>query len=246
MADKPKRKLALRANIWTLRLARQWTRVALLIVGIYVSLPFVAPTLMKLGLEGPARVIYTIYSPFCHQFAFRSFFLYGEQPVYPRANTGMDVTPYEAYVSEIEDFEGIDLYGFDVPFMMASRGFVGNERMGYKVTLCERDISIYIAIFIATLLYNIPYVRKRVRPAPLWLYVILGLGPIGIDGFSQLLSYPPFELWPTRETLPIFRVLTGGIFGFMTAWLGLPYIELSMRDTRRQLEHKLRQAGILA
>ncbi|PJF38116.1 MAG: hypothetical protein CUN55_18645, partial [Phototrophicales bacterium] len=95
MADKPKRKLALRANIWTLRLARQWTRVALLIVGIYVSLPFVAPTLMKLGLEGPARVIYTIYSPFCHQFAFRSFFLYGEQPVYPRANTGMDVTPYE-------------------------------------------------------------------------------------------------------------------------------------------------------
>ena len=64
-------------------------------------------------------------------------------------------------------------------------------------------------------------------------------GPVGLDGFSQLLSYPPFEFWPPRETLPIFRILTGGLFGLMSAWLGFPYIERSMQDLREALEESL-------
>ena len=68
----------LRSNIWLLKLSRRWLRVALVLIGLYAGLPWVAPTLMHFGLEGPAHLLYFAYGPFCHQFAFRSFFLFGD------------------------------------------------------------------------------------------------------------------------------------------------------------------------
>ena len=235
---------AVRVNIWMLKLSRHWLHVVLVILGIYISLPWVAPTLMKIGLTGPADVIYTLYSPFCHQFAFRSFFLYGEQPVYPRTVSDTDWTPYEEYIQDVPEFENIvdPVNTFTVDYQLTSRFFKGNNQMGYKTTLCERDIMIYTMLFVGGLIYS--RLRWRLRPVPIWLYIILGLGPIGIDGFSQLLSYPPFEFWAVRETEPAFRVLTGALFGLMNAWLVFPYLERSMQETRAQLETKLRQAGI--
>ena len=47
-----------------------------------------------------------------------------------------------------------------------------------------------------------------------------------------------------RETLPMFRVLTGATFGFMNAWLGFPYLQMSFDETRRELEDKFRRANI--
>ena len=75
---------SIRLNRAVLWLARHWVRVMLVAVGLYAGLPWAAPTLMKLGLTGPAELIYKIYIPMCHQFAFRSVFLYGDQPFYPR------------------------------------------------------------------------------------------------------------------------------------------------------------------
>ncbi len=248
-----KKSLALRLNILTLRLSRHWLRVALVILGIYITLPFAAPTLMKLGLTGPARAIYFIYGPFCHQFAFRSFFLFGEQPAYPRYNTGSELRDYESYIINLPEFSpetihpfgGMvgDIYAFTPGFQLESRDFLGNEQMGYKLTLCERDIAIYIAIFLGGVGFS--RVRRRLRPAPLLLYLILGLLPIALDGLSQMLGYPPFNLWPPRETLPIFRVLTGTLFGLMNAWLGFPYLERSMAETRYEIESKLARRGIV-
>jgi uncharacterized membrane protein len=114
--------------------------------------------------------------------------------------------------------------------------------MGYKTTLCERDIAIYSALFFGGLAFT--QVRRRLRPIPIWLYVLLGIAPIGIDGLSQLLGNAPFNLWPPRETLPIFRVVTGALFGLANVWLGFPYLELSMRETRDQILAKLARAGI--
>lgn len=252
----------LRANLALLAISRRWLGIATVAIGIYVALPFAAPTLMHLGLRGPGEAIYTLYSPFCHQFGFRSFFLFGEQSVYPRANTGTDLRPFEDYAvndpyfrERFADYANISpadisrpmLDPFTVPLQFASRDFRGNETMGYKVTLCERDIFIYLAVFAGAILFR--FVRRRLRPVPLLIYVILGLGPIGIDGFSQLLGYPPFSdwfnLWPARETLPIFRVVTGTLFGLMNAWLGFPYLEMSFNETRQQIESKLRAAAYL-
>jgi hypothetical protein len=33
--------------------------------------------------------------------------------------------------------------------------------------------------------------------------------------------------------MPLFRVLTGALFGFMTAWFAYPAIEESMAETRQ-------------
>ena len=94
------------------------------------------------------------------------------------------------------------------------------------------------------MIYSIPPIRRRLRPIPLWIYVIAGLGPIGLDGFSQLLSYYPFALWAVRETAPFFRVATGAVFGLMTAWLIFPYLERSFWDTKRELINNLYEQGI--
>ncbi len=185
---------ALRLNIWLLKLSRHWLRVALIIIGIYATLPWVAPTLMHFGLTEPAHVLYFMYGPFCHQFAFRSFFLYGDQIAYPRAISGTTLTPYETYVMQSPEFDqalsnwvgqpgrstfqSVDqfdpyLWTYDLQF--ASKDFFGDPQMGYKLTLCERDIAIYTMLFVGGLIYSIPVVRRRLRPIPIWLYVILGV-----------------------------------------------------------------------
>ncbi|MGB1289336.1 MAG: DUF2085 domain-containing protein, partial [Aggregatilineales bacterium] len=110
-------------------------------------------------------------------------------------------------------------------------------------TLCARDVAIYLAVFVGGLIYAIPAVRKRLRPIPLWLWAIIGVGPIAIDGFSQLLSYEPFQFWEVRETAPFFRVATGAFFGIMNAWLGFPHLNAAMRDTQLEVEAKLAKAG---
>lgn len=241
-STREKKSFGLRLNLWMLTLTRNWLKIALVIIGLYASLPFAAPTLMRLGATGPANVLYTLYSPMCHQFAFRSIFLYGDQPFYPREIAGTEFRSYESYAATIEALPLPDSpTDFNMEFWMPARMFQGNEQMGYKTTLCARDVAIYLALFVGGLIFALT--RKRLRPLPFWIYVIVGLGPIGLDGFSQLLSYEPFNLWAVRETAPFFRVSTGAIFGLMNAWLAFPYIAMSMNDTRAQIETKLVKAG---
>ncbi|MDZ4771152.1 MAG: DUF2085 domain-containing protein [Chloroflexota bacterium] len=254
--------LAVRLNVGVLRFARHWLRIFLIVLGAYAALPWVAPTLMQLGLEAPARALYFAYGPFCHQFAFRSFFLFGDQAAYPRAIANSTFVPYESYIddsplfdealknwigrpaSRYDTIEAFDpsVWTFDLQF--ASRDFFGTPEMGYKTALCQRDVALYGALFLGGLVYSFPAIRRRLRPVPLWLYVVAGVAPIGLDGFSQLLGYLPLPPWAPRETTPIFRVLTGAIFGLMTAWLAFPYLEQSFQATRAEIEDKLRRAGV--
>jgi uncharacterized membrane protein len=76
-----------------------------------------------------------------------------------------------------------------------------------------------------------------------WIaWLAIGIAPIGLDGFSQLFSQLNLTflstLFPYRESTPFLRVLTGALFGFSTAWFGLPYMEESMRETRELLIRK--------
>ncbi len=236
-------------NIGLYRMARNWLQIALSIVGLYVAFMYITPIMMRAGWTGPASVLYSLYSPFCHQLAFRSAFLFGDQPFYPRAVSGTEMTPFEVYADALPEFETIDVYASENPqgfanMLFAARAFIGNEQMGYKTAVCARDVAIYTALFIGGVIYSLPVVRRRIRPVPIWLYLLLGIAPIGMDGMSQLLSYPPFMLWPVRETSPEFRVLTGALFGFMNAWLAFPYLDASFRETRDVLYDKLMRAGI--
>jgi uncharacterized membrane protein len=66
---------------------------------------------------------------------------------------------------------------------------------------------------------------------------LLGIGPIGLDGFSQLFSQFNWDwlaaIVPYRESTPFLRALTGALFGLCTAWFAYPNIEESMSETRQ-------------
>jgi hypothetical protein len=53
-----------------------------------------------------------------------------------------------------------------------------------------------------------------------------------------MLSQPPLGFFPYRESTPTLRVITGFLFGFLTAWFGYPMVEDSMVDTRRFMTAK--------
>lgn len=197
---------------------------------VYVGLPFLAPALMKSGATLPARAIYTIYSPFCHQFGFRSFFLFGEQAYYPLPEAGVEGVMTFNEATGLEDLSNPNSFS-----RLEARNFVGNETMGYKVALCERDVAIYLGLMLFGIIFAL---TGRRLPALHWMiWLVLAIGPIGLDGFSQLFSQfnMPWlsSLVPYRESTPFLRVLTGGLFGFGTAWFSIPYIDETMAETRQ-------------
>lgn len=209
--------------------ARHWLAVFNLLVFIYVGLPFAAPTLMKLGAARPAKWIYRAYSPLCHQLAFRSWFLFGEQPAYPRSIAGTSLISY----GRVTGLDENDYWG--------ARAFIGNETVGYKVAFCERDVAIYGGMLLAGILFT--FFRKRLGPLPIIAWVAVGIVPIALDGGSQLLSALPLLGFPIRESTPFLRTLTGALFGVMNVWLAYPYVEEAMRDTRTLVATKLAGAG---
>ncbi|NDJ54042.1 MAG: DUF2085 domain-containing protein, partial [Chloroflexi bacterium] len=216
------------------------------------GLPFAAPIAMQLGATGLGNAIYATYSPLCHQFAFRSWFLFGEQTVYPRERAGVERNgSFEDFASQEAFFDGVDVTALDNDLVFAAKQFVGSETMGWKVAYCQRDVAIYGSIAFFALVYGVLVMGGvKVPYLPFWAYLIIAIGPIGLDGFSQLFSNPPFDsfglpIYPTRESTPFLRVLTGTMFGVGNAWLVLPYLADSFEETRISLTNKLARAGVL-
>ena len=211
-------------------LSKHYLLLLNLFLAVYVGLPFLAPTLMKAGAELPARVLYTIYSPLCHQFGFRSFFIFGDQPYYPLKEAGLqDIKTFEdiSGLATLSNPQSLD--------RIKARQFIGNEETGYKVALCERDVAIYFGLLLFGLVFGLT--GRRIPPLHWSLWILIGLGPIGLDGFSQIFSQFEFswlsQVLAYRESTPFLRVLTGTLFGFTTAWFAYPYIEESMAETRQ-------------
>jgi uncharacterized membrane protein len=142
------------------RLARHWLLAVNLAVLLYVGLPVLAPVLMNLGLTAPAKAIYFVYRPACHQRPERSYFLGGSQVLY---------SPDELQAA------GVDPISRDI----------GNEEIGYKVAFCERDVAIYGSIAVAGVLFGL--VRRRLRPLPILVYALFCL-PMFVDGGLQLIG----------------------------------------------------------
>ncbi len=210
--------------------ARHWLLAFNLFLAAYVGVPFLAPVLMHAGLTLPAQVIYAVYSPMCHQLGYRSYFLFGELPNYPHAvfatYTGINPDSYDGFI--------------------ASRAFVGNAQLGYKVALCERDVAIYGTMLLAGMVFGLPAVRRRLKPIPWWLWILVGLVPIGLDGFWQLFTNYPYTTMlsflralPYHESTPFWRSVTGGLFGLANVLLAFPYFEQSMVEARAELAPKL-------
>jgi len=212
----------------TLLVSKQYMFIFNFVVFLYIGLPFLAPVLMNVGATFPAKVIYTIYRPLCHQLTFRSFFLFGDQWVYPRALADVDnVISYEDYFHQ----DHLDI-GF-------ARDFLGNEQAGYKVALCERDVAIYGSFFLFGVLFQL--FGRKFKKIPWYIWILFGILPMGLDGSSQLpgLISSIVPSWvPIRESTPQLRLITGALFGITTAWYLYPIVEETMNDARLMLTQK--------
>ena len=188
------------ANRLVIGIARHWLALFNLAWGLYVFLPFLAPILMAAGLPAPATLIYRVYSFACHQLPDHSYFLFSQNP-----------TPGLPELVAGGMADTINLF--------AQRVFIGNEAMGYKVALCQRDVAIYGSVFLAGLAYGL--LRHRVRGISFKLYLIL-LIPLAVDGLTQMVGLHESNWW--------LRTVTGMIFGVASVWLIYPYVDDAMED----------------
>ena len=206
-------------------LSKHWMFIFNAAAFAYVGLPVVSPVLMRLGAVWPALVINAVYRPLCHQLPQRSWFLFGPQLAYS--------------LPELAEWMRWD----EFPSLSALRDFVGNEDLGFKISLCQRDVAIYGMILLAGLVYGLLRRRQsRVRPLKWWVYMLVGVLPMAVEGGYQWLTYVASSFLPNlsiapHETTPLLRTATGALFGWATVWLAYPYVEETMSEFRETL-HK--------
>lgn len=219
-------------------ISNHWFETFLIIYGIWVWLPFLAPIFMKLGLTTAGNVVYFIYSFFCHQLPERSFFFFGEKTMY--------------------SLREIQIAWQDTANPMILRKFIGNETMGWKIAWSDRMISFYTSVWLFALAWW--SLRRRIKPAPWWVFALLLL-PIIIDGSTHAISdlagiglgFRDTNQWLitlTNNALPTSfyagdalssfnswaRLITGFLAGLGIVWLAFPYIYQS-QALNQQLHH---------
>ncbi len=225
-------------------LTRSWVGVFVLAFGLWVFLPWLAPVFMQIGWSGAGRVIYLVYSFFCHQLPERSFFLFGPKPMYS--------------LGEIQ----AAWKGTANPFIL--RQFVGDPGMGWKVAWSDRMISFYTSIWLFAVAW-VP-LRHKAKPLSWWMFGLL-LVPIVLDGGTHAVSdlagighgFRDSNVWLaalTQHSLPAWfyagdalgsfnswmRLISGLLFGIGAVWYAFPYIEEAARDTLRVLTVKLKSS----
>jgi len=197
----PDSKLARYIDALVEAIARHWLALFNTIWGTYLLLPISAPILMEVGLTAPASLIYWVYSVLCHQLPDHSYFLFGQNPV-----------PLLPHLESHGMATGLSLW--------EQRHFIGNDHLGFKTAICQRDIAIYGSVLLTGLFFN--GVRHRLLPLNFKLY-ILCLVPIAVDGITQLVGLHESNWW--------LRTLTGALFGSASIWLAYPHVEAAMRET---------------
>jgi uncharacterized membrane protein len=140
--------------------------------GIFVTLPWLAPIFMGLGLTWPGRAIYFIYNFFCHQLPERSWFLFGPELSYTQAQIA---TAWGHSLAEISN-------------ELVRRQFIGTPELGWKVAWSDRMVSMYGSIFLFGLLYALLREQGlRVRTMPWWLLLFF-IAPLAVDGTTHLIN----------------------------------------------------------
>ncbi len=218
-----------------------WFEVFLVVFGLWVWLPWVAPIAMHLGWDGLGRAIYLVYAFFCHQLPERSFFLFGPKPMYSLAEVE------SAWRTTIN------------PFVL--RRFIGTSAMGWKLGWSDRMVSFYTSVWLFAVLWW-PF-RNKVKPLSFWGFALL-LSPMVLDGATHAVSdlagigqgFRDSNAWLvslTGSALPAWfyagdalgsfnstmRLVTGVLAGLGIAWLALPFIYHAQTLNRKldQLEY---------
>lgn len=185
-------------------IARHWLAIFNTIWGLYVLLPLVAPLLMAAGFTSAARMIYSVYSFACHQLPDHSYFFFGD-------HNHNHLTPSLTQLEAGGLPAGLNF--------LEQRLFIGNESVGFKAAICQRDTAIYGAVFLSGLFYR--FWNPKGRSLDWRLYILLIL-PMAIDGGTQLFGLRESNWW--------LRSLTGAIFGIASVWFAYPHIQGAMEE----------------
>ena len=191
----------------------KYLSIAILFLTLYLLLVFLAPILMHAGYPAIAKVIYRGYSNLCHQYAYRSLFLFGSQAYYP----------LESHEGQLSVFDVFDITRENPEI---SREIIGNAETGYKVAICQRDVALYGALLAFAIIFFFKGNHIKKIPAAIW--ILFAVIPIGIDGMWQLTGSFGF-LSSSYESTPMVRTITGALFGFFSGWLLFPSIEQSIK-----------------
>lgn len=92
--------------------------------------------------------------------------------------------------------------------------------LGHQLGMCARNLSIYAAMFVGSLVFTLS--KKRFPGIPWWLWVLCCL-PMAWDGFTQMFGL--------RESTWELRVLTGVLFGLASVWFILPMMHKTLIET---------------
>lgn len=193
---------------------RNYIFLTIILILVYLTGAFLAPIFQFSGFQRPADLLYRFYSSTCHQFAFRSWFLYGKQPFYALERAG---------IQNFDTYEQIS--GKSPKDLDTARHFTGNTKSGYKVALCQRDVAIFSGLIFAALGFSIW--KRKWQPIPVFMSIVIGVLPIFIDGISQLggNAFALFTFLSPRESYPVMRTLTGLLFGITTGLYLFPKME---------------------
>lgn len=85
-----------RVDRWGSNLGNNWLTVFNAVLGVFVTLPWLAPIFARLGWWPLADPIYTAYMLFCHQLPERAAFIFGYQVAYCWRNTAIYTTIFLA------------------------------------------------------------------------------------------------------------------------------------------------------
>lgn len=240
---------AVRLNRVVYWLSRHWLFSLSVLIGIWVGLPWLAPYFMEMGWTAAGKAIYLLYAAQCHQLPQRSFFLFGNDPMY-------SLTEIQVAWQNTND-----------PAIL--RQFTGDLSMGWKVAWSDRMVYMYTTILLWGALFW--PLRRRLKPLPWWGLILL-LFPMLIDGFTHMISdftagiglgfrdsntwlatltnsaYP--ATFYTGDALGSFnswmRLITGLLFSLGIVWASYPRIHSSFTGTADQIEEKLQKVGLEA
>jgi uncharacterized membrane protein len=246
-AEERERGSAARMNRAVYWLSRHWLLVFLLLWGLFNLLPWLAPVFMKAGWEAAGRGIYTLYTFLCHQLPQRSYFLFGERPMY-------ELNEVQAAWQNTNN-----------PLLL--RQFTGTPEMGWKVAWSDRMVSLYTGILMWAALLG-PW-RRRLPRLPLVGLALLAL-PMVLDGGTHTLSdmmggigggFRYSNGWLASLTNDAFsagfyagdglgsfnswmRLISGLLFSLGAVWFVLPALEKAFGGTQKRVEEKFKRDGL--
>ncbi|MCX2726511.1 DUF2085 domain-containing protein [Thermomicrobium sp. 4228-Ro] len=100
---------------------------------------------------------------------------------------------------------------------------------GEQVAYCQRDLAIYVGVFVLGLVFVL--VRHRLPPLS-WRGAVLLALPVALDGTTQLVGL--------RESTWQLRLFTGTLFALAVVWFVYPRLEVGFAEIRAVLARRER------